>query len=123
MKRYMRFVLMALMMVLMMSLASASQVHLNRVMTSDVTSGELYTYVQLENTAHTTLENVHATVTLPELGVRRRATVHEIEADEYAHFRLHMDVPDVTGDYIARVTVSDGYGDVRRTVHRYVTII
>mgnify|MGYP006278397235 FL=1 len=112
-----------MMMVLTMSLGAASEVRLDRVFLSDVTAGELYAYVQLENTMDAQLENVHVTVTLPELGVRRRATLYQVDEDSYAHARLYLDLPDVKGEYIARVTVSDGYGEVRRTVHRYVYII
>jgi hypothetical protein len=86
---------------------------------------EVTATVYLENEREEDLRNVRITVVIPELALRTRIGPFDLDEGDELNKKLLIDIPEGTppGEYIARITISDMSGNVRKVKHRYITVV
>ena len=85
--------------------------------------GQLTTYIAFENRGNTGLEDVQASITIPDFGIKKNMKVMDLSAGEKKTQALVLDLPQgaAPGVYKVRITVSNN--NMRRVVFRELTIV
>jgi opacity protein-like surface antigen len=120
-----KFIMAAVVMLLLLSPAAFASVNSKKVHLSRIgiftTPYDVDAVVNVENKLGSKLEDVHVTIVIPELGIRRRVGPFLIASGDEVTKRLLLDTFNAEpGEYYVRITVSND--NVKRVRHRLITI-